>query len=197
MNSYQDLVSQVIFDLADCSPKNALLALRQAGRDFCKATNIWVENISVTEKFSVHKKNHEINAVGDSFIQRIITLQINGDDIPKMHYRLTDDWSFEFSEKFLKNNYGYEHDEIVLQVQLRPRFDADLLSQNFLQRYAEPLIAKARSILLTQQNKPYFNLELAKEHKASYNDWIESSCLTQCSGNNSENMTVEQLGNLW
>ena len=197
MNSYNDLLSQVLYDLEDCSRNSALLALRQAGRAFCKATNIWVENVETKLNFSGEEDNYEISPIGDSFIQHIVALQINGDEIPKTSYSLNDDWSFEFTNEFVKQNYIYDGEKITLQVVLRPRFDADILSRNFLQRYAEPIIAKARSILYSQSSKSYFNLDVAESCLAVYKEWVDATCLTTCSDNNGENMHVEQLGNVW
>ena len=197
MNSYDDLIGQVLFDLEDCTKNNALLALRQAGRAFCKATNIWVESVKTKTNFCHDEDNYEIEPIGDSFIQQVVELQINGDEINKEHYSLNDDWSFEFTPEFMSENLIYENEKITAQVILRPRFDANFLSRNFLQRYAEPIIAKARNILLSQVKKPYSNLEVAEESLKIYNEWIDSVCLNVCSNNDGENMRVEQLGRIW
>ncbi|UDQ97887.1 hypothetical protein AAEX28_12960 [Lentisphaerota bacterium WC36G] len=196
MNSYTDLIGQVIFDMPECTKNSALLALRQAGRAFCKETNVWTENLKTTTNFDIEKLEYDIDAVGESFIQHITALQINNEDVPKKYFQLTDDWSFEFSDDFATENSHYDGEEITVQVVVRPRFDASILSHNFLERYADPIIAKARSILLMQNTKPFFNSELAKEQQNIYNDYVQSCCLSVCS-EDADEMRVQQFGNCW
>lgn len=192
MNSYKELIPLMVVDLPGCLEQTILQALQQAGRDFCRETECWTVCFAYVDIVEGVTK-YELEPQGDSFIHKIVAVKIDGTLLRPEDYELSDNWQIT-----LQNIPDADIDNgLEIEVILRPEYDAMELTEDFMSRHADALIASAKAVLMQQPGKPYSNPQLGERFELRYEKLKNEAVWEKYTGHKVQDVTVEQLGGLW
>ena len=200
--TYRELLPRMVADLPGC-PENVMLqALRLAGWEFCDQTEALLEEVvlaSVADQLA-----YTITlATPDCNIHRIKTV--------KIRTSATTDWSFISSmepryfsltgdtDNTLTFIDGYEPTTafatgLQIAVVLTPKLeDAQGLPRDFMTRYYDGIVARAKTNLMLQPKKSWSDVNLANYYDTIFERRKGAAIREIYAGNRSGNIMMQQL----
>lgn len=167
VTTYDDLLPLMLLDLNGCDEKLMLLALRQAGRDFCKQSESWIYEFPAVNVV-LGQTDYEYIAPYMSNIHRIVWVKYDNTELELEDYTFVEEKTLVLTNTPTSNIT----DGLEVKVILRPKISSEQLPSWFLERYAEYIMAGAKSYLMMMPSKPFTNANLSDFYKKIYTDGI-------------------------
>jgi hypothetical protein len=167
ITNYDGLVDLVRLDVPGAEVGAILLALRQAGRDFCIRSEIWYN----TETFDsvTDQASYPLSYSNNTYPHRIISFKFRDVEVDSSSYTL-DDGNIVFED-------GYESQEdvtdgYVCKYVVVPKLNQNDILANILEVYGDAIASGAKAILARSPKKPYTDQNIMSIHQHLFNDGI-------------------------
>ncbi len=105
-DSYNDLIPQMLLDLPGCESRTALQQLQLVGRNFCKETKVWTEDLRPYAAFA-QQASYEISHNFDAYIFRLASVKFkNVDYTPynQRRYKLSENTNLVFEQGYIPSD---------------------------------------------------------------------------------------------
>jgi len=170
VTTYDDLLPLMVLDLNGCDEKLMLLALRQAGRDFCKQSESWLYEFPAVNVV-LGQTDYEYIAPYMANIHRVLWVKYNNSELSLDDYTFVEEKTLVLANSPTANiTAGLE-----MKVVLRPKISSEQIPSWFLERYAEYITAGAKSYLMGMPSKPFSNPNLSTFYDKIYTDGISTA----------------------
>ena len=190
MADYNDLIPEMLENLPKCEVSTALTALYRVGREFCKRTKAWQEDLDAIDAVA-DQAEYTLTTIEDAMYDRLVSVKLNGTDYTPYEYK---------AYKFLENtrlifNSGYIPTEditdgIEVTAILVPNYGSNILPDWFIDKYSTGLIAGASYNLMISAGKPYTNPDLAGVYRGIYRYEINRAMNDLVMGNTHRQTTL-------
>ena len=166
----EDLIPRMTPELPGALKNAIIVELQKAARIFCEQTDAWRETVNDIDVVA-DQAEYSIPVVGDAFIHKILFVKIrevdsqsfdNISEMPWQSYELEEDEKIVFNEGYIPTKNIT--DGMQIRVVKRPSFNAFELTDAFMDRYAEGIMAHAKATLQMQPKKPYTNPGLSERN---------------------------------
>jgi len=176
VSKLSDLYELMVLEVPGCSTAIMLHQLKLALRRFCEETEIWREDLASID-IEEDEDEYILTSVYDADIARIIDVRVNtedgvtnGDD-----GALISPSRYEYDPQTYTLTLGWEPSDDVtdgldVKVVLLPchTIDDAGMEETFINRWYEPIYAKALADLLKMPSKKWTNPELAGHYQSEY-----------------------------
>lgn len=182
-----DLLPYAAIEASGCPTAVLKQALRLAGRDFCRDTEIWRETLTILSAADVAEYDLQ-NAHGEqATILRVFGLTLDGSE------QATDDFTFS-AEGCLEFDTApsEDDDEIVADVVLIPRMDATVYPAWLLADWGQAITALALARLKAMSGKPWSDPNGAQWKMQEYTVRCGDAKLAVLTGRQTGDMELRQ-----
>ena len=195
-----DLVPYVIMEVPGATPTEVQFKLREAFRMFCMDTEAWEQSI---DKDTVDGQlEYSVLPTGDAMVRRVISVQVKGSDnddfdlispIEESRYEVLDSG---LGIRFINGSEvnADRTDGMRVNITLQPTSTCDSVSDDLIDRYAEVIYAKAKSLLMRMPGKMFFNPDLSLMYEREYIKNKPSAYRNRFARKKYNSVMVNQLG---
>jgi len=158
------LTPDVTLDLQRCPATLVSRDTRRAVRDFLMDSEVWREEAEITGVTGTVEYAIPLGTYVNTRVHRILHVMVDNVYLNSQKYRLTADGKILF-----ETSAGLETgDVITAYVVFVPEIDSVLFLDEFMETYAEPIIARARERLRLKPGVPWFDSAMAEKDHETY-----------------------------
>jgi len=194
VTAYTSLYPLVVPELPGIETVHLLQEFRNVGRDFCRRSEAWREELSPVN-IVADKTTYALPMEYDVMVLRIVSLKTGGttaDPISASEYELVNGQNTVVLDDAPSSALT---DGLIVKVVLMPHLFTDDLAAHFMEKWGESICAGVKAAFMRMPNKKWSNDTMADQYAK---DYAADICWARFDNeHNNKTMNVEVEYNNW